>query len=79
MTALRHKTRVSDDHQIRLDLTVPADIPPGEVDVLVLISGASAKRTQQRRKLSQLAGRLANSRAFAGDAVTIQRELRDEW
>ena len=77
MTALRKKIRVSDDHRIRLDLTVPADIPPGEVEVWVLISDAT--RSQSRSRLSQLAGRLADSRAFAGGAVALQRKLRDEW
>lgn len=77
MATLRKTVRIPSDHRIRLDLAVPEDIPPGDAEVLVVIS--AVKPAEGRQGLARWAGRLAKSRTFAGDPVAIQRSLRDEW
>lgn len=77
MTTMRKTVRIPSDRKLRLDLSVPEDVPPGDADVLVVFTVAN--RPQRRKNLSGLAGSLAGSKTFAGDAVDLQREIRDEW
>lgn len=56
-------------------------LPPNkqlEAIVLVIADIPSPDRTQ-RTLLSELKGGLENSIVFAGDPLTIQEKLRDEW
>ena len=63
----------------RLTLDVPREIPAGRA--VLAFTPAPAERTDNpgRKPVSRHFGRLKNSKAFAGDPVEIQRQMRDEW
>ena len=77
MGPIRKTVLIPKSHRLRLDLTVPADVPAGEAEVTVAFS--PVRPTGKRQRLSALAGRLRNSPLCSRDPVTVQRELRDEW
>ena len=79
MVTLRKTVTIPVDRRIRFDLTAPEDIPPGEVEVTLIIAAPSSDATRRRREISGLAGALAGSPALAGDLTVLQREWRDEW
>ncbi|MDR3210820.1 MAG: hypothetical protein LBU79_02745 [Planctomycetota bacterium] len=78
MTTIEKKVNIPENHRLLLDLTIPADIPPGRAEVTVTITPSTALRPNQK-PFSGLAGSLAETGDFAGDALEIQREMRDEW
>lgn len=78
MTTIEKKVEIPEDHRLVLDLTLPADLPPGEAEVRVTII-PTAPKPAQRKAFEGLAGCLKNSKNFSRDAMEIQRELRDEW
>lgn len=78
MTTLRKTVIVSPDRRVRFDLTLPDDVPTGEIEVTVEFVPADESR-RRNRELLRLAGSLADSQTFARDAVESQREMRDEW
>jgi hypothetical protein len=59
-----------------LRLDVPTTLPPGEVE-LVLVINPAAPHTPPSPKydFSNLVGKLQ----WQGDAIATQRELRDDW
>ena len=77
METVRKTVLVPDDHQLRLDVTVPADVPAGRAEVTLAFS--PLRRRRKRHSLSALAGRLRNSPLCARNPVELQRELRSEW
>ncbi|MCA1994571.1 MAG: hypothetical protein LDL41_21385 [Coleofasciculus sp. S288] len=59
-----------------LTLNIPTQLGAGEVNVIVVLNPVSSgKKQQQSYDFSDLVGRLT----WQGDAVTMQRTLRDEW
>ena len=58
-----------------LRLNVPTHLPPGEVELVLVINPASTTATSQNYNFSDLAGTLQ----WQGDAIAMQRALRDEW
>lgn len=78
MTTIEKKVEITESHRLLLDLTLPADLPPGEANVRVTITPA-APALRERKAFQGLAGSLAETGDFAGDAVEIQRRMRDEW
>jgi len=77
MAAIRKTVVIPENHELRLEVTVPADVPAGEAEVTVAFS--PVRRKQKRHRLTALAGRLRNSPLCSRDPVAVQRELRDEW
>ena len=74
MKVLQLTTTVDESGHLRLD--IPTELTPGEVNVvLVLDPVVSSTIKKTNYDFSDLAGRLN----WQGDAVTIQRTLRDEW
>ncbi len=58
----------------RLHIDIPTRlVPGGEVQVVLVLHPAAASR--QHYDFSDLAGQLL----WKGDALTMQRSLRDEW
>lgn len=76
-TTIRQTVRIPSNHQLNLMLDLPEDVPAGQAEMLVTISPLPAKSGKEG--VLSLAGALAESRAFAGDPLEIQRRLRDEW
>lgn len=78
MTTIEKKVDIPENHRLLLDLTLPADIPPGEAEVRVTIIPTVPKNSE-RKAFAGLAGSLKTSKTFSRDAVEVQREMRDEW
>jgi hypothetical protein len=60
----------------RLLLDIPTQLSPGQVNVVLVLNPIVASKAQNPNyNFSDLAGRLT----WQGDAVAMQRALRDEW
>jgi hypothetical protein len=57
-----------------LTIEVPRDIPAGKA-----IIAFTPAADPNRKPLSRHFGRLKDSKAFAGDPMEIQRQMRAEW
>jgi hypothetical protein len=78
MNTILQTVIIPTDRHLRIDLTLPADIPTGQAEMLVVLSPA-ADGSKKGKSVLHLAGRLADSVTFAGDPVAIQKAMRDEW
>ncbi|MEQ8467759.1 hypothetical protein [Coleofasciculus sp. E1-EBD-02] len=59
-----------------LILDIPTQLSPGPVNIVLVLSSSVASKVQnQNYDFSDLAGRLN----WRGNAVAMQRALRDEW
>ncbi|AHJ30710.1 hypothetical protein PN465_18550 [Nodularia spumigena CS-584] len=59
-----------------LHLNIPTQLAAGEVNIVVVLNPVSSNEEQKPRyDFSDLVGKLT----WEGDAVAIQRSLRDEW
>jgi hypothetical protein len=76
MNAIQQTVQIPADRRLRLDFTLPDHFPVGEAKVLVLPPESSKSAYEF---IKHLAGCLADSKTFAGDSVSIQRAMRDEW
>jgi hypothetical protein len=64
------------DSSGHLNLTIPTDLSSGQVDIVVILNPRRSDTLQASSyDFSDLAGQLE----WQGDAVTMQRTLRDEW
>jgi hypothetical protein len=72
MEVLKLTTTIDASGQLHLDLQT--HLAAGTVDVVVVLN-ASAENQPQHYDFSDLVGRLT----WQGDAVTMQKILRDEW
>lgn len=77
MTTIQKTVHIKADRHLRLDLSLPDDLPTGKANVVVIIS--PAENVTPLNAIRQLAGSLADSKTFEGDPVALQRKLRDEW
>ena len=77
MSTLTQTVTVPANRRVQLDFFAPGDIPLGTAEIRMEI--AAVKPPGHGRDILPLAGTLANSKTFAGDAVKIVREMRDEW
>ena len=70
------KLTAKTDDKGQLNLTVPTQLAGAEVNVVVVVNPVdSVEEKQSKYDFSDLAGRLS----WQGDAVAVQRALRDEW
>ena len=59
-----------------LNLNIPTQLAAGEVNIVVVLNPVSSEGKQKSRyDFSDLVGRLT----WQGDALLMQRTLRDEW
>jgi hypothetical protein len=63
------------DRRVSVPLDVPCEILAGKA----IITFTMAKADGNGRPVSRHFGRLKNSKAFAGDPMEIQRQMRAEW
>ncbi len=74
MEVLKFTTTI--DETGRLHLDVPTELSSGPVDIVVILNpNASASDQRNAYDFSDLAGQLE----WKGDAIAMQRMLRDEW
>lgn len=71
MQVVKTKGEVGTDGRLRLD--VPVELPPGAVE-LVLVVGTTPQPNGQNYNFADVAGKLQ----WQGDALEVQRKLRDE-
>lgn len=59
-----------------LRLAIPTSLPPGDIELVLVINQKDEKKdTRKKYDFSDLVGKLS----WEGDAVSVQRSLRDEW
>ncbi|MEH2230094.1 MAG: hypothetical protein V7K71_10685 [Nostoc sp.] len=59
-----------------LHLDIPTQLAPGQVNIVVVLNPVASDRTQKSDyDFSDLAGKLL----WEGDALVMQKVLRDEW
>ena len=77
MHTLKLTARIDEDGHLRLD--IPTQLAASDVDVVIVLQPTqpttSQKPSQQRYDFSDLVGKLQ----WQGDALAVQRMLRDEW
>jgi len=73
MEVLKTIGKIDPDGHLRLDLMTA--LPEGKVDLLLVIDPASKDTEETKYDFSDLVGKLS----WKGNAVIIQRELRNEW
>ncbi len=69
------KVSATIDGKGHLLLDIPTHLPPGQVDLVLVVTPTAAPVTPSPYDFSDLAGKLT----WQGDAVATQRSLRDEW
>lgn len=78
METIQKTIQVPENHQITVDIPLPADLPVGDMaDIVVTV--AVSRRDRAPESLLGLAGAFAHSKTFAEDSVTAIRKVRDEW
>lgn len=74
MEVLKFTTTIDESGNLRLD--IPTALSSGQVDIVVILNPSSSESGQKPAyDFSDLAGQLE----WQGDAVSMQRTLRDEW
>jgi hypothetical protein len=74
MEVLQLTTTVDSSGHLHLD--IPTQLDPGQVNIVLVINPVKASKDQNLNyDFSDLVGRLT----WQGDAVAMQRTLRDEW
>ncbi|MEZ4605431.1 MAG: hypothetical protein R2880_10915 [Deinococcales bacterium] len=69
MQTLKLQASIDADGHLRLD--IPTDFPEGRVEIVIVVQQVETSNYD----FSDLVGKLK----WQGDAVEIQRKLRDEW
>ncbi|MDR2947215.1 MAG: hypothetical protein LBV79_10790 [Candidatus Adiutrix sp.] len=77
MTTFHKTIEVPADRRLTLSLELPDELPPGQAELHVTIFPSPNK--SKPAALAAFAGCLKNDASFSGDALEIQREMRDEW
>lgn len=70
MHTLKVSARIDEDGHLRLD--IPTELAASDVDVVIVLQPSQPKQTYD---VSDLVGKLQGR----GDAVKVQKALRDEW
>jgi len=74
MEVLKLTTKI--DESGYLNLNIPTQLADGDVNIVIVLNPVSSKGKQQASyDFSDLVGRLT----WLGDAVAMQRTLRDQW
>ncbi len=73
MQVVKVEGQIGADGHLRLDLRT--QLPPGPVELVVVLGGIPPYGDGLKYDFADLAGKLS----WQGDAVAMQRRLRDEW
>lgn len=73
MQVVKVRGEVGSDGHLYLDL--PTQLPPGPVELVVVLGSVPQQGDGLKYDFSDLSGKLS----WQGDAVAMQRKLRDEW
>lgn len=71
MERLHIRTKINKDGHLKIDM--PTSLKEGDVEVLLIIE--SEKNIKKKYNFSDIAGQLS----WKGNALEIQKELRNEW
>ena len=64
------------DQKGKLQLEIPTTFPPGSVDVIIILQSSVVECQENNLyDFSDLIGKLE----WNGDALAVQKELRNEW
>jgi len=73
MEVLKTVGKIDSDGHLRLDLMT--NLPEGKIDLTLVINSTPKDDDEKKYNFSDLVGKLS----WKGNAVAIQRELRNEW
>jgi hypothetical protein len=81
MNTIQQTVIIPTDRRLRIDLALQGDIPTGQAEMPVVLFPTvyATDGRKKSRSVLRLAGRLADSAAFSGEPVDIQKAMRDEW
>ena len=77
MNTIQQTVTIPANRRLQLDVPLPETIPVGQAEVLVVVQ--PVQKAKEKASVRQFAGCLAGSATFAGDPVTLQKAVRDEW
>ena len=77
MNTIQQTVTIPENRRLQLDLPLPDSIPAGQAEMLVVLS--PVREDKPRKSIRRFVGCLANSAAFAGDPVALQKAMRNEW
>jgi len=77
MAAIHKTIEIPADRRLNLSLDIPEELQPGPAELYLEFSQPKNKTT--KATFADFAGCLKDDTAFAGDALEIQRKMRDEW
>jgi len=77
MTTLHKIIEIPADRRLNLSLDIPKELEPGPAELY--LEFLQPKTETASDTMAGFAGCLKDDPAFAGDALEIQRKMRDEW
>jgi hypothetical protein len=77
MTTIHKTVEIPANRRLDLSLELPDELQPGPAELYLEFLQPKVKTT--KATLAGFAGCLEADTAFAGDALEIQRKMRDEW
>jgi hypothetical protein len=77
MTTIHKIVEIPEDRRLHLSLELPDELPPGQAELQLIISPSPAKAASAA--WADFAGCLKDDTSFVGDALEIQRQMRNEW
>jgi len=77
MTTLHKIIEIPEDRRLSLSLDLPRELQPGPAELYLEFLQPKTETTSDT--LAGFAGCLKEDPALAGDALEIQRKIRDEW
>ena len=77
MTILHKTIEIPEDRRLSLNLDIPKELQPGPAELYLEFLQPKTETTSDT--MAGFAGCLKDDPAFSGDALEIQRKMRDEW
>jgi hypothetical protein len=77
MTTIHRTVEIPADRRLNLSLDLPDELLPGQAELYLEFLQPKTETT--KATFADFAGCLKDDTAFAGDALEIQRKMRDEW
>jgi sporulation-control protein spo0M len=77
MTTIEKTIEIPENRRVNLELDLPENIPAGVANIQVTVNSLQMKKVTWK-DLQKFQGCLKDFPIFEGDAVEIQRKMRDE-